>query len=192
MMTSQAHGRVHRLLALALAGAMLSGCARSGGGSGGGWSWFGGGKDSPAEPVVTPSRAPSTDGTTSLAKTRITNQAAARARVCLVVAESGATGGAAQWWWGAPVVLTATSTVSYDLRTSAGADLNDGHRSVLVRVESDVGQAGASTAWYQIIGPIPTSIDLVRANGELVPAAAEPTRLEPLAQELWPSQAAGK
>lgn len=120
-----------------------------------------------------------------LAKTRLTNQTGTRCRVLMTVVEADA---APRWWWGEPVVLTATSSEDYQLRAFADDKAPvAGKRSVLVRVETLLGTRAETTQWYNVIGPMPVRIDLIRVGDDVAPACFAPATIEPLAAELWPA-----
>lgn len=133
-----------------------------------------------------------------LVRTQLTNQTGTRCRVLVTVVETPSgdtdTGDAeARWWWGEPMVLTATTSQEYQLRALAAERAPvGGARSVLLRVETLLGTRAETTVWYNIVGPVPTKIDLVREGDDVVPACYAPTIIEVLPQELWPEQPANQ
>lgn len=151
-----------------------------------------------AGPKPAPMVRPSTPGpTVTLASTRVTNQTGTRCRVVMVVVETplaDASGNLAtpRWWWGEPVVLTATTTEEYRLEALA-ADKAPvaGKRSVLVKIETLLGTRVETVAWYNIVGPMPTRLELVRDGEDVAPAVPMPTTIETLARDLWPTSTDG-
>lgn len=165
--------------------------------SGCGWVRGSGASSSSSAPTTEPkpaaAHASASDPTVMLAKTRVTNQTGTRCRVVMAVVETplmDASGNQAlpRWWWGQPVVLTATTTEEYRLEALATDKAPvAGKRSVLVKIETLLGTRVETTAWYNIIGPMPARLELIRDGDDVAPAVPLPSTIETLAHDLWPA-----